>query len=201
MDQVIAGLALLALVPLVWLLMLRGWRRRGAQQGAALSAPAGVDDPAWRGETSPEAAASTVTGTYVSTVFAGRPLERVTAHGLGSRSLVEVAAEGAAGQTGQPARLVLRRPGAASFSIPAADLQGAHRARGQAGKVMFGKEDLVVISWRLDGPDGPVALETAVRTKPQQDAPVLVALVEGLAPRPSDGPGAGPAGTDAEEAA
>ncbi len=197
MDQVIAGLALLALVPLVWLLMLRGWRRRGAQQGAALSAPAGVDDAAWTGESSPEAAARTVTGTYVSTVLAGRPLERVTAHGLGSRSLVEVAAE----PPGGPSRLVLRRPGAASFSIPAADLQGAHRARGQAGKVMFGKEDLVVISWRLDGPQGPVALETAVRTKPQQDAPVLVALVEGLVPRPSDGPPAGPAGTDAEEAA
>ena len=193
MDQVIAGLALLALVPLVWLLMLRSWRRRGAQQGAVLSAPAGVDDAGWTGETSPEAAARTVTGTYVSTVLAGRPLERVTAHGLGSRSLVEVAAE--------PHRLVLRRPGAASFSIPAADLQGAHRARGQAGKVMFGKEDLVVISWRLDGPQGPVALETAVRTKPQQDAPVLVALVEGLVPRPSDGPAPGPAGTDAEEAA
>ncbi len=193
MDQVIAGLALLALVPLVWLLMLRSWRRRGAQQGAALSAPAGVDDPTWTGETSPEAAARTVTGTYVSTVLAGRPLERVTAHGLGSRSLVEVAAEG----TGPAARLVLRRPGAASFSIPAADLLGAHRARGQAGKVMFGKEDLVVISWRLDGPQGPVALETAVRTKPQQDAPVLVGLVTGLVPAPTTGPAA----PDAEEAA
>lgn len=197
MDQVIAGLALLALVPLVWLLMLRGWRRRAAEQGASLSAPAGVDDATWRGEASPEAAATTVTGTYVSTVLAGRPLERVTAHGLGSRSLVEVAAEVTAEQTGRPAQLVLRRPGAASFSIPAADLLGAHRARGQAGKVMFGKEDLVVISWQLTGPQGPVALETAVRTKPQQDAPVLVALVEGLVPRAQ----AGPAGTDAEEAA
>ncbi len=45
------------------------------------------------GEASPEAAATTVTGTYVSTVLAGRPLERVVAHGLGTRSLVEVALE------------------------------------------------------------------------------------------------------------
>ncbi len=54
---------------------------------------------------------------------------------------------------------------------------------------MFGKEDLVVISWLLGGTE----LETAVRTKPQQDAPRLVALVERALPaRPAAGP-AGPA--------
>ncbi|MBC3761980.1 PH-like domain-containing protein [Quadrisphaera oryzae] len=190
MDQVIAGLVLLALVPVVWWLMLRSWRRRAAEQSAgtagtpALPAPAPLPagaGEAWVGGTSGAptgASGRTVTGTYVSTVLSGRPLERVIAHGLGSRSLVELEAVAA----GRPA-LLLRRPGAASFSIPAADLVRVTRARGQAGKVMFGKEDLVVVTWRLGGAGG-AEVDSAVRTKPQQDAPRLVALVEGLlAPR------------------
>lgn len=205
MDQVVAGLVLLALVPVIWWVMLRAWRRRGVQQAAGTPAqpalpppaplPAGAGE-AWVGSdadglptgtaTDPAAAdraARTVTGTYVSTVFTGRPFERVTAHGLGSRSLVEleVVAPGSAAdpQAPHPAALLLRRPGAASFSIPAADLVRVSRARGQAGKVMFGKEDLVVVTWRLGGPGG-TEVDSAVRTKPQQDAGRLVALVEGL---------------------
>jgi hypothetical protein len=46
---------------------------------------------------------------------------------------------------------------------------------------MFGKEDLVVVTWRLGGAGG-AEVDSAVRTKPQQDAPRLVALVEGLIP-------------------
>lgn len=203
MDQVIAGLVLLALVPVIWWLMLRAWRRRAAQQAAgtgdlpALPAPAPL--PAGAGEqwvgsdadglttgtaTDPAAAdraARTVTGTYVSTVVSGRPFERVTAHGLGSRSLVELEAVSADPQAPHQAALLLRRPGAASFSIPAADLVRVTRARGQAGKVMFGKEDLVVVTWRLGGAGG-TEVDSAVRTKPQQDADRLVALVEGLIP-------------------
>ncbi|PWJ48012.1 hypothetical protein SAMN06264364_13337 [Quadrisphaera granulorum] len=188
MEQVIAGLVLLALVPLIWWVMLRSWRRRAAQQEAgtydgdtpALPAPAPLPTGAgeeWVGGTAEQPTAAsgrTATGTYVSTVLSGRPFERVTAHGLGSRSLVELEALSA----GQPA-LLLRRPGAASFSIPAADLVRVTRARGQAGKVMFGKEDLVVVTWRLGGAGG-TEVDSAVRTKPQQDAPRLVALVEGL---------------------
>lgn len=202
MDQVIAGLVLLALVPLLWWVMLRAWRRRSAQQAAgtadlpALPPPAPL--PAGAGEgwvgsaadgtaTDPAAAARTVTGTYVSTVLSGRPFERVLAHGLGSRSLVELEAVPADPQAPHPAALLLRRPGAASFSIPAADLVRVTRARGQAGKVMFGKEDLVVVTWRLGGAGG-AEVDSAVRTKPQQDAGRLVALVEGLlAPRGAGG--------------
>ncbi|MGQ7298229.1 PH-like domain-containing protein [Quadrisphaera sp. KR29] len=198
MDQVIAGLVLLALVPVVWWLMLRSWRRRAAQQAAGSATapplpppaplPAGAG-PEWVGgsaEAPTAAAARTVTGTYVSTVLSGRPFERVTAHGLGTRSLVEVeavpGADPGADPAGAPAggpALLLRRPGAASFSIPAADLVRVTRARGQAGKVMFGKEDLVVVTWRLGGAGG-AEVDSAVRTKPQQDAGRLVALVEGL---------------------
>ncbi|TNM64511.1 hypothetical protein FHN55_13360 [Streptomyces sp. NP160] len=201
MDQVIAGLVLLALVPVIWWLMLRAWRRRAAQQAAGGSDLPGLPAPAplppgageeWVGGTAEAptpAAARTVTGTYVSTVVSGRPFERVLAHGLGSRSLVELealSAPGAGTPAGQPA-LLLRRPGAASFSIPAADLVRVSRARGQAGKVMFGKEDLVVVTWRLGGAGG-AEVDSAVRTKPQQDADRLVALVEGLiAPRGADG--------------
>jgi hypothetical protein len=208
-DQVIAGLVLLALVPLLWWVMLRAWRRRAAQQAAggaglpALPAPAPL--PAGAGEewvgstadgtaTDPAAAARTVTGTYVSTVLSGRPFERVLAHGLGSRSLVELEAVAAdrqpapAAPADAPRRgaLLLRRPGAASFSIPAADLVRVSRARGQAGKVMFGKEDLVVVTWRLGGAGG-AEVDSAVRTKPQQDADRLVSLVEGLLAPGADG--------------
>jgi hypothetical protein len=84
---------------------------------------------------------------------------------------------------GAPRSLVLQRPGARSFAVPAPDLAGVRRARGQAGKVMFGKEDLVVVTWRL----GSTELDTAVRCSPAASAATLVDTVDALLARPAEG--------------
>jgi hypothetical protein len=159
MGTVIGMLVVLALVPLAWWRMLKGWQARGALD-ADLPVPA---------EPAPEAEdVEGVEGVYVSTVHAGRPLERVVAHGLGTRStvVVTVDAEGVS----------LHRGAARSVRIPRADLLGASRQRGQAGKVVAGKEGLVVITWRLGGTE----LDTAVRCRHRGDAGRLLEQVQAM---------------------
>lgn len=163
-------LVLLALVVVVWLLMLRGWRARVASQespdGLALPEPPAVPERAM-----PDGPEQRVEGLYVSTTFADHPLDRVTAHGLGSRGVVVTHA--------RPEGLVLERTGARSFLVPARDLVGVRRTRGQAGKYTLEKEGLVVITWRLGGVD----LDTGVRTRRRADAAVLVEAVRAMAAR------------------
>jgi hypothetical protein len=167
-GTVIGMLVVLALVPLAWWRMLRGWRGRAESQ-SALPEPAEV--PEELGSTGPPAEL-VAEGVYVSTTLAGQPLERVVAHGLGTRSAVHVVVEAST-----PRRLALVRPGTRSFAVPATDLVGAHRSRGQAGKFTFGKEGIVVVTWRLGGTE----LDTGVRCRHRADADRLVAAVAELA--------------------
>jgi len=160
-ERVVAGSVLLALVPVVWWLMLRGWRARGREQAAALGLPEPQPVPEVAGERG-------VAAVYVSTTLAGRPLDRVVVHGLGARSAAQVAVT--------PAAVLVLRQGARSFSVPGADVVGVARRRGQAGKFVAGKGGIVVVTWRLGG----VELDTGLHCPRREDAEALVGAVQRL---------------------
>lgn len=87
MDRALPVL-ILALVFLAALgLMALGWRRRGRSQ-AHLPAPDTASSLADLGE---DTEIGPVPAIYVDTVLAGTPLERVVAHGLGTRSKATLA--------------------------------------------------------------------------------------------------------------
>ncbi|SDQ46221.1 hypothetical protein [Quadrisphaera sp. DSM 44207] len=161
MEQLIAVVSVLVVVPLAWALMWRGWRSRARRQ-SGVPAPQAPPRPLEPG------GAGVVEGVYVSTTEAGQPLERVVAHGLGMRSpvLVAVAPEG----------VVLERRGAPSVLVPRADLLGVRRSRGMVGKFTVESEGLVVLTWRL----GAAELDTGVRCRRRADADRLVAQVQDL---------------------
>ena len=147
MNEWVAGGLVLLAVPLVWGLMYLGWRGRRRRQGDVAEpadAPAGGDVG--------DALVPAFDGVYVSTVRHGDWLDRVVVHGLGARS--EVTVEG--GRSG----VWLRRQGARDVFIPAADLVGVSRSRGQAGKFTV-EEGMIVLTWR----SGAAELDTAVRPR------------------------------------
>ncbi len=161
--RILYGSLLLVLVPVVWALMARSWRRRRA---AGEAVEGGLPEPLSPGDPAPgEELAEAV---YVSTVPAGRSFERVAAHGLGARSGAGVGVVGGA--------VVIRRDGARSLLLPGTDVIGAQRRRGQVGKVVAGRGGLVVITWRLGGED----VDTALHLRDPRDADDLVAAVDGL---------------------
>lgn len=162
MDQLPPILVLLAVFALLLALMALGWRARARRQLAAgLPAPVPAPEP---GDPPADAGAP---GVYVTTVLAGRPLERVTAHGLGGRSRVLL--DRGTDADGRPG-WVLRRQGAPSFLVPDADLETLTTAPGMAGKWMGG-EALLVLRWRL----GPETLETGLRLDSRADHDRLLA--------------------------
>ncbi|WP_240965561.1 PH-like domain-containing protein [Streptomyces zingiberis] len=122
---------LLAVIVAYWL-MRRGWQRRGTLH-ADLPEPA----PATGRR---DGAELTLTGRYHGSTVAGQWLDRIVAHGLGTRSRAELVltADG----------LDVLRPGARDFHIPAGDLRGARLDTGIAGKVLT-EGGLLVITWRL----------------------------------------------------
>jgi hypothetical protein len=159
-----AGLLVLAAVPVLWGLMYLGWRARGHRQadvGEPATAPPGGDLG--------EPVLAPAEGVYVSTVRRGDPLDRVVAHGLGTRSEVVVAA----GERG----VWLRRTGARDVFVPAADLLSVGRSRGQAGKFTV-EEGMVVLTWR----SGTAELDTAVRPREWARAGEVERALAGLVP-------------------
>ncbi len=150
-------IGLIVLIALIYLLMWRSWRRRAQRQSNGLPQLPAV--PADAGDTR-----ARLTGRYIASTTAGAWLERITAHGLGARSLAELALTDAG--------IVVERPAADSFLIPAAALRGARLDQGIAGKVVP-EGGLLVITWRhgdrlidsgfrADHPAGHPAWVTAV---------------------------------------
>jgi hypothetical protein len=155
---------LVLLVIVVWAGMLAGWRRRAARQTSALDLPPPPPTPAEPGP----ALTPDVDGVYVSTTTAGDWLDRVTAHGLGSRSAATMAVTGAG--------VSWLREGAPDLFAAASSLVAARRADGIAGKVMP-PGGIVVVTWRLGGTE----VDTGFRPGSAADADRLVAAVERLA--------------------
>ncbi|MGW0878619.1 PH-like domain-containing protein [Streptomyces sp. NPDC002671] len=124
----LVGLALF--VALVYWLMREGWKWRGTLQGDLPQLPDAPDEP---GE-----AKLTMSGRYHGSTTAGQWLDRIVAHGLGTRSRAEL--------TLTEAGLNVERPGATDFFVPAAQLREARLDKGIAGKVLT-EGGLLVVTW------------------------------------------------------
>jgi hypothetical protein len=124
----LVGLALF--VALVYWLMREGWKWRGTLQGDLPELPAAPEEP---GE-----ARLTMSGRYHGSTTAGQWLDRIVAHGLGTRSRVEL--------TLTDAGLDVVRPSATDFFVPAAALREVRLDKGIAGKVLT-EGGLLVVTW------------------------------------------------------
>lgn len=123
---------LLLLIALVYWLMREGWKWRGTLQGDLPELPEAPAEPG--------PATLTLTGRYHGSTTAGQWLDRIVAHGLGTRSRVEL--------TLTEAGVNVVRPGAQDFFIPAASLRGARLDKGIAGKVLA-EGGLLIVTWQL----------------------------------------------------
>ncbi|MGX9887760.1 PH-like domain-containing protein [Streptomyces sp. NPDC002276] len=124
----LVGLALF--IALVYWLMREGWKWRGTLQGDVPELPTSPEEP---GEVK-----LTMSGRYHGSTTAGQWLDRIVAHGLGTRSRVEL--------TLTDAGLDVVRPGASDFFIPAGALREALLGKGIAGKVLS-EGGLLVVTW------------------------------------------------------
>ncbi|WP_407698730.1 PH-like domain-containing protein [Streptomyces fagopyri] len=124
----LVGLALF--VALVYWLMREGWKWRGTLQSDLPELPTAPDDPG--------PARLGMSGRYHGSTTAGQWLDRIVAHGLGTRSRAEL--------TLTDAGLDVVRPGAADFFVPAAALREARLDKGIAGKVLT-EGGLLVVTW------------------------------------------------------
>ncbi|MBQ0984149.1 hypothetical protein KBZ10_06340 [Streptomyces sp. F63] len=145
-DRIGWVVGLLLLVALLYWLMRQGWKWRGTLQ-SDLPEPAAVPERGTEPAARPDGRADeppplTLTGRYHGSTTAGQWLDRIVAHGLGTRSRAEL--------TLTAAGLDVVRPGARSFRIPAGDLRGARLDKGIAGKVLT-ENGLLVITWELGG--------------------------------------------------
>ncbi|WP_327181996.1 PH-like domain-containing protein [Streptomyces sp. NBC_01334] len=124
----VVGLGLF--VALVYWLMREGWKWRGTLQGDLPELPGAPDDlgPVRLG----------MSGRYHGSTTAGQWLDRIVAHGLGTRSRVEL--------TLTAAGLDVVRPGATDFFVPVAALREARLDKGIAGKVLT-EGGLLVVTW------------------------------------------------------
>ncbi|UEJ83299.1 hypothetical protein Bra3105_02965 [Brachybacterium halotolerans subsp. kimchii] len=174
-------LALLVLLVIFVLLARWGWRRRAARQSDLPELPlpvAGGKALSWTAD--PVAG----DGVYVVSTLAGRPLERVTARGLGFRRRVQITDADDAGHQVLSIAPVRGSQGSAWFLIPWADVLSVHTAPGMIGK-WVGGDGLLVIRWRL----GSTELDTGFRLDDRADQDRLLALAaERLGTDPSDPP-------------
>ncbi|MDV6290257.1 hypothetical protein EF913_17115 [Streptomyces sp. WAC04189] len=124
----VVGLGLF--VALVYWLMREGWKWRGTLQGDLPELPGAPDAPG--------PARLSMSGRYHGSTTAGQWLDRIVAHGLGTRSRVQL--------TLTDAGLDVVRPGANDFFVPVAALREARLDKGIAGKVLT-EGGLLVVTW------------------------------------------------------
>ncbi|MFI8951765.1 hypothetical protein ACIGO6_35350 [Streptomyces sp. NPDC053750] len=124
----VVGLGLF--VALVYWLMREGWKWRGTLQGDLPELPSAPEGPG--------PAKLVLSGRYHGSTTAGQWLDRIVAHGLGTRSRVEL--------TLTDAGLDVVRPGANDFFVPVAALREARLDKGIAGKVLT-EGGLLVVTW------------------------------------------------------
>ncbi|MFF0464218.1 PH-like domain-containing protein [Streptomyces mexicanus] len=128
----LVGLALF--VALVYWLMREGWKWRGTLQSDLPELPEAPQETG--------AAKLTMTGRYHGSTTAGQWLDRIVAHGLGTRSRAEL--------TLTDAGVEVVRPGASDFFVPTDRLRGARLDKGIAGKVLT-EGGLLIVTWEHGG--------------------------------------------------
>ena len=121
---------LLLFIALVYWLMREGWKWRGTLQGDLPPLPTAPSEPG--------PARLELSGRYHGSTTAGQWLDRIVAHGLGTRSRVEL--------TLTDAGLDVVRPGATDFFIPVGALREARLDKGIAGKVLT-EGGLLIVTW------------------------------------------------------
>jgi hypothetical protein len=156
MDKTLPGLAMLAVIAIVFVLLGIGWRNRLRRQSDVEHLP-GV--PAELAQ--PLAVAE---GQYVASTTAGDWLDRIAVHGLGIRTNAELSVH--------PEGVLFERSGAGPVFIPAARLTGVRQDSGMAGKFVE-KDGLLVLTWTL----GTRELDTGFRPRRADDK---LALLEAL---------------------
>ncbi|MFG3226208.1 hypothetical protein ACGF07_15670 [Kitasatospora sp. NPDC048194] len=148
------SVGLVIVIGLVYWLMRQGWNWRRTLQSGIPPLPA---VPAGAGRTILE-----TSGRYHGTTTAGDWLDRVVAHGLGTRSRADLTL----GEDG----LLVRRPGDVDFWIPAEHLKGARTDSAIAGKVV--PSGLLVVTWTLPQPSaGGTSTETELESGFRADHP------------------------------
>lgn len=163
-EQVLSAVVLAVVTAGLVTLGVRSWRSREAASSATTALPT---RPADLGA----ARTGPMEGVYVSTVDAADPLTRLPAHGLGRRSAVVVQVHDAG--------VVMVRRGETDVVVPLADLVGAHRASGVAGKHVGG-EGLVLVRWRLVTDGDERTVDTGLRLRHPADRATLVDAVQAL---------------------
>ncbi|WP_343245925.1 hypothetical protein [Streptomyces sp. SID5785] len=129
-DRIGWIVGLLLFIALVYWLMRQGWKWRGTLQGDLPPLPQSPEAPG--------APRLTLSGRYHGSTTAGQWLDRIVAHGLGTRSRVEL--------TLTDAGLVVERPGASDFFVPVTALCEARLDKGIAGKVLT-EGGLLIVTW------------------------------------------------------
>ncbi|GAC1610031.1 MAG: hypothetical protein NVS3B26_14580 [Mycobacteriales bacterium] len=142
----------------IYLLMLRGWRRRQQRQAfvPAPPVPAGVSSTV----------VGAVPGLFVGTTFAGDWLNRVAVHGLCDRARADLRLD--------TDGVHIDRDGAAEIYLPYSDVVDAAPGDRLAGKVM-GADGLLILTWRL----GDSVLNSAFRADDHSQHASLAQAIRG----------------------
>lgn len=147
--------------------MALSWRRRSrGQRGLILPAP-----PADPGDER-----LTVTGLHLATTFAGRPLERVTAQGLGFRAQARI--------TVLDRGVRIDRAGAEPLLLPVSCIAGAGTATWTLDRGVE-PDGLTVLAWHLFEAGEPVPVESSFRIDPRPRDRLIAAVEALLAARPA----------------
>ncbi|MGP3948658.1 PH-like domain-containing protein [Streptomyces sp. 7N604] len=150
---------LLLFIALLYWLMREGWKWRGLLQ-SDLPEPDAVPDALSEAKLS-------MTGRYHGSTTAGQWLDRIVAHGLGTRSRAEL--------TLTDEGLAVVRPGARDFFVPADALRGARLDKGIAGKVLT-EGGLLVITWQ----HGEKLIDSGFRSDRSAEHPAWVEALNHL---------------------
>lgn len=154
-QDLLTAVVTIVLVLFVIGLAMWGWRRRSkSQSGMFEQLPQAPDDPGTR-------VREPLRGVYIGSTYAGYWQERITREPLGFRS--------AATLTAYESGLGLELAEALVW-IPRSDLVGVRRESKLAGKVVPGA-GLLVVRWRLAGPDGYTFIDSGFRADDKDDYP------------------------------
>ncbi|MFD0481130.1 hypothetical protein ACFQ46_00870 [Kineococcus sp. GCM10028916] len=158
--KVLAVIVLVAALLVLWRMMFMGYRGRALRQRRDLPRPVGARD--WK------AMSRSVEGIYVSTTDAENALDRIAAHGLGSRSAVQLGfvEEG----------IGFLRQGARSFVVPVGDVLGVGHGPGMVGKWIGKEKGLIVLRWKL----GDRVVDTGVKPRHPAEGAAFAEQVEEL---------------------
>lgn len=164
MNQLPPILILLAVFALGVLAAWWSWHRRAVRQ-ATQGIPAPYREIA--GGKALSFNREWLSGTYVTTTLASRPLERIQAYGLGARSRATV---NTTALDAQMPLWMIDREGAPDLLIPCDEILEVTTAPGMAGK-WIGGDGLLVIRWRREG----VEFDTGLRMDSRADHDLLLA--------------------------